>query len=65
MARSATRCCPWCPASTSTRSGGELAGTPSRVGTYLMVYRVADADGDVDELRFMIDVVYARRERRI
>ena len=35
-----------------------LAGTPSRVGTYLMVYRVADADGDVDELRFMIDVVY-------
>ena len=36
-----------------------LAGTPSRVGTYLMVYRVADADGDVDELRFMIDVVYA------
>ena len=37
-----------------------LAGTPSRVGTYLMVYRVADADGDVDELRFMIDVVYER-----
>ena len=36
-----------------------LAGTPSRVGTYLMVYRVADADGDVDELRFMLDVVYA------
>ena len=36
-----------------------LAGTPSRIGTYLMVYRVADADGDVDELRFMIDVVYA------
>ena len=36
-----------------------LAGTPSRAGTYLMVYRVADADGDVDELRFMIDVVYA------
>ena len=35
-----------------------LAGTPSRVGTYLMVYRVADADGDIDELRFMIDVVY-------
>ena len=35
-----------------------LAGTPSRAGTYLMVYRVADADGDVDELRFMIDVVY-------
>ncbi len=35
----------------------QLAGTPSRVGTYLMVYRVADADGDVDELRFMIDVV--------
>ena len=24
-----------------------------------MVYRVADADGDVDELRFMLDVVYA------
>ena len=37
-----------------------LAGTPSRVGTYLMVYRVADADGDIDELRFMIDVVYER-----
>ena len=36
-----------------------LTGTPSRVGTYLMVYRVADADGDVDELRFMLDVVYA------
>ena len=36
-----------------------LAGTPSRVGSYLMVYRVADADGDIDELRFMIDVVYA------
>ncbi len=36
-----------------------LAGRPSRVGTYLMVYRVADADGDVDELRFMLDVVYA------
>ena len=35
-----------------------LAGTPSRVGTYLMVYRVADADGDIDELRFMIDVLY-------
>ena len=35
-----------------------LAGVPSRAGTYLMVYRVADADGDVDELRFMIDVVY-------
>ena len=37
----------------------QLAGAPRRVGTYLMVYRVADADGDVDELRFMIDVVYA------
>ena len=37
-----------------------LAGTPSRVGTYLMVYRVADADGDIDELRFMIDVVFER-----
>ena len=36
-----------------------LAGTPSRIGTYLMVYRVADADGDVDELRFVLDVVYA------
>ena len=36
-----------------------LTGTPSRIGTYLMVYRVADADGDVDELRFMLDVVYA------
>ena len=36
-----------------------LTGTPRRVGTYLMVYRVADADGDVDELRFMLDVVYA------
>ena len=38
-----------------------LAGTPSRAGTYLMVYRVADADGDIDELRFMIDVVYGRQ----
>ena len=37
----------------------QLTGTPSRVGAYLMVYRVADADGDVDELRFMLDVVYA------
>ena len=40
----------------------QLAGTPSRVGTYLMVYRVSDADGDVDELRFMIDVVYGYEE---
>ena len=40
----------------------QLAGTPSRVGTYLMVYRVSDADGDVDELRFMLDVVYGYEE---
>ena len=33
-----------------------LSGTPTRAGSYSMVYRVRDADGDEDELRFTIDV---------
>ena len=33
-----------------------LSGTPIRTGSYSMVYRVRDADGDEDELRFTIDV---------
>ena len=37
-----------------------LSGTPIRTGSYSMVYRVRDADGDEDELRFTIDVVNAR-----
>ena len=33
-----------------------LSGTPTRTGSYSMVYRVRDADGDEDELRFTIEV---------
>ena len=33
-----------------------LSGTPTRIGSYSMVYRVRDADGDEDELRFTINV---------
>ena len=37
-----------------------LSGTPISTGSYSMVYRVRDADGDEDELRFTIDVYDAR-----
>ena len=37
-----------------------LSGTPTRAGTYPMVYRVQDADGDEDTLRLTIDVNDAR-----
>ena len=33
-----------------------LSGTPTKTGSYSMVYRVRDADGDEDEVRFTIDV---------
>lgn len=36
-----------------------LSGTPSRAGSYSMVYRVRDADGDEGLLRFTINVHHA------
>ena len=34
----------------------QLTGTPTAAGTYAMTYTVTDADGDIDSLRFTIEV---------
>lgn len=39
-----------------TRDGGEISGTPTRAGLFDFTLRATDADGEVDENRYLIDI---------